>query len=85
MLVHYPDKNRFEETISLCGESILKVRKGFYGSYIGVPKQDSSRVTTNLNFVNCIKCLENLLIKENNRLSIIANRILELEQEKKNG
>lgn len=75
MLVHYPDKNRYMETISLCGEVIPKVHTGYGKCY----KQNSTLVTANFYLVNCVKCLEKLLIKENNRLSIIVNRIIELE------
>ena len=81
MTVHYPDKNRYRETLSLCGESIKKVHTGYGYCY----KQDSTKITANFYLVNCVECLKNLLIKENNRLSIIANRILELEKEKQNG
>lgn len=80
-LIHYPDKNRYRETVSLCGESILKVHSG----YAQVYKQNSTKVTANFYLVNCVDCLNALLIKENNRLSIIANRIIELQKENSNG
>ena len=70
-MIHYPDKNRYQETISLCGESIDKVHTGYGRVY----RQNSTKVTANFYLVDCVDCLKTLLIKKNDELSKIAQHI----------
>ena len=79
--MHYHEKNRYLETVSLCGVIVKKV----YDGYSQWPRQDASQVTGAFHKVTCVECLRRLLIKKNDELSKIAERIGLLEQQRSKG
>lgn len=63
-VVHWPDKNRDQQTVALCGFIIPKIRRDERYSY---KNQDLSKVTAVLENVNCVDCLR-LRVKQLNSL-----------------
>ena len=76
-LVHYPDKDRQLVTISLCGKTIQKIPVSEWGRRV---ETDKTQVTSSFQRVTCIKCMQALLIIENDKLNKIAEHLDKLEK-----
>lgn len=63
-VVHWPDKNRDKTTVTACGLTIPKVPDLPWST---MPKQDTSKVNSTLDKVNCVECLR-LRVKHLNKL-----------------